>query len=428
MARDGGGVYSKPAGSTAVVGAVIEAAPFNTLVDDIVSDLNIDRPVVAGGTGASTAAAARTNLGISAPLSSVDTTGSANAYLYTSGSSLTPSNGDVITIVANHANTGAATIDVDGTGALNWKKTVNGTPTALATGDVHSGGHYMLAYDLSETAWVTVNATFSISGQTALGTAPVAADHMSVYDASAADHRKATIQELYDATSNLTAETAPALADVLPIYDASNTGARKMTFQNLLTTTNLLTEDTDPDLDADFVPVYDTSTSTMKKVLLTNTGGFGALRGTAITTTSGTSHSFTSLPAALNQIVIMIAGVSLAAHEQLAVRLGDAGGFESSGYNTCCSEGTTNSNQSSAGGFFVTTGALAGFSYTGIITLNRIDGNTWLMEGKVAQDGANARNLHVSAGKKTLSAELTQVRLYSSGGAAFDSGTFNILY
>ena len=64
MSRDGNGVYSKPAGTTAVSGTTIESSKFNTLIDDIAADLNLDRPVAAGGTGASTAADARTNLGV----------------------------------------------------------------------------------------------------------------------------------------------------------------------------------------------------------------------------------------------------------------------------------------------------------------------------------------------------------------------------
>lgn len=65
MPRDGGtGVYSKPAGTTAVSGTTIESAKFNSVIDDLVVDLNTARPVVAGGTGGTTAAAARTALGL----------------------------------------------------------------------------------------------------------------------------------------------------------------------------------------------------------------------------------------------------------------------------------------------------------------------------------------------------------------------------
>lgn len=64
MPRDGSGVYSLPAGSTATAGTTITASTHNTPLADLVSDANAARPVVAGGTGATTAANARTNLAV----------------------------------------------------------------------------------------------------------------------------------------------------------------------------------------------------------------------------------------------------------------------------------------------------------------------------------------------------------------------------
>lgn len=64
MARNGSGIYSKPAGTTATAGATIESAKYNSVIDDLVTDANTPRPIVAGGTGASTASAARTALGL----------------------------------------------------------------------------------------------------------------------------------------------------------------------------------------------------------------------------------------------------------------------------------------------------------------------------------------------------------------------------
>jgi len=66
MPRNGGGVYSRPAGTTAVPNTVIESAKFEALVTDIIADLNLARPISAGGTGSTTAADSRTALGISA--------------------------------------------------------------------------------------------------------------------------------------------------------------------------------------------------------------------------------------------------------------------------------------------------------------------------------------------------------------------------
>jgi hypothetical protein len=59
-----GGVYSLPAGSIVVNGTTIDAAQHNTPLNDIAADLNAARPISSGGTGASSASAARTALGL----------------------------------------------------------------------------------------------------------------------------------------------------------------------------------------------------------------------------------------------------------------------------------------------------------------------------------------------------------------------------
>ena len=62
MPRDGSGVYSTPAGTTAVPDTTIESAKYNANVNDVAQDLNTPRPIVAGGTGATSAVIARQNL------------------------------------------------------------------------------------------------------------------------------------------------------------------------------------------------------------------------------------------------------------------------------------------------------------------------------------------------------------------------------
>lgn len=64
MSRNGAGVYSLPAGSLVANGDTSDASDLNTPLSDIEADLNVARPIVAGGTGATTAAAARSNLGL----------------------------------------------------------------------------------------------------------------------------------------------------------------------------------------------------------------------------------------------------------------------------------------------------------------------------------------------------------------------------
>ena len=64
MPRDGSGNFTLASNTQAVSGDPISSTKYNTLVQDLEADANTDRPIVAGGTGASTASAARTNLGL----------------------------------------------------------------------------------------------------------------------------------------------------------------------------------------------------------------------------------------------------------------------------------------------------------------------------------------------------------------------------
>lgn len=73
--------------------------------------------------------------------------GSSNAYTITSpsGHAITSYvDGMVFTLKANHSCTGASTVDVDGLGAKNILRPSGG---AMASGDIVSGGKYLLMYD-----------------------------------------------------------------------------------------------------------------------------------------------------------------------------------------------------------------------------------------------------------------------------------------
>lgn len=64
MAYNASGVYSLPAGSTITNGETSDASDLNTPLQDLANANNAARPVVAGGTGATSAAAARASLGL----------------------------------------------------------------------------------------------------------------------------------------------------------------------------------------------------------------------------------------------------------------------------------------------------------------------------------------------------------------------------
>jgi hypothetical protein len=62
MPRDGSGVYHTPAGTDGVPDTTIDSSKYNTNVHDVENDLNTARPIVAGGTGATSADAALQSL------------------------------------------------------------------------------------------------------------------------------------------------------------------------------------------------------------------------------------------------------------------------------------------------------------------------------------------------------------------------------
>lgn len=168
----------------------------------------------------------------------------------------------------------------------------------------------------------------------------------------------------------------------------------------------------------------------IKKYVDDNAGGSLTL-GTEVAGSS-TSHDFTGIPAGTKRIVVQFVGVSQdGAAQTVIVQLGDAGGIETTGYlgsvSSLNSTDTTSTN--------TTTGmpAITNFGDAGVahgtltLTLEDATNFTWVATGVLGNSNTAANNL--SGGSKSLSAELTQLRITTvAGTASFDAGAFNILY
>jgi hypothetical protein len=63
MPRDGSNVYHYPTGIEGEPNQTIESIGYNSFLSDVEQDLNAPRPILSGGTAATSAAAALTNLG-----------------------------------------------------------------------------------------------------------------------------------------------------------------------------------------------------------------------------------------------------------------------------------------------------------------------------------------------------------------------------
>lgn len=160
----------------------------------------------------------------------------------------------------------------------------------------------------------------------------------------------------------------------------------------------------------------------------------GFTLGTEQATTSGTTKDFTGIPAGTKMIVVMIEGVSSStAGWEGFVRIGDAGGIESSGYvglhQTIDAYPRPSSIYEATAGSGIrlhdTSITDAGDALHGHVVLSLKDAAnyTWTATGVLAQ---STQQMTLVAVNKSLSAELTQVQVTCP--QTFDAGSVNIMY
>jgi hypothetical protein len=176
---------------------------------------------------------------------------------------------------------------------------------------------------------------------------------------------------------------------------------------------------TDPDFSVDPTSLADRETI----------AGRDLQGGTVVATTSGTAFDFTSIPAGVQEINVIFDDVSLSGTSSVLVQLGDAGGFETTGYDGGASllgaAGALSSN--STNGFMIRL-ISAGRRATGTFTIKRLEpeSNRWVANfSGVILDGSDYRGA-IGGGAKTLSAELDRVRVTRDGSDTFDSGQLNV--
>jgi hypothetical protein len=151
--------------------------------------------------------------------------------------------------------------------------------------------------------------------------------------------------------------------------------------------------------------------------------------GTAVNLATGspTSVDFSSIPSWVKRITIMLGGASTNGTSLPQVQLGDSGGIETTGYLSTAQNASASANSST--GYLLTQANASSSSLTGNAFLCKLDGNTWIISGDVAQAPTVAASVSSLGGSKTLSDTLTTVRLTTVNGTdTFDAGTINILY
>lgn len=160
----------------------------------------------------------------------------------------------------------------------------------------------------------------------------------------------------------------------------------------------------------------------------TGTNSMNTLATAWTYSTAVPSVDFTGIPSWCKRITVMFSGVSTSSTSNWLIQLGDSGGFENTGY---LSVGTFLG--ATTGGTSYTTGfglpiANASHVAQGLIILSNLTGSVWTANGSLAGSGTAAGFTYSTAGAKTLSDTLTQVRITTTGADNFDAGSINILY
>ena len=147
--------------------------------------------------------------------------------------------------------------------------------------------------------------------------------------------------------------------------------------------------------------------------------------GTRVITTSGTQALFSGIASGAKLVQVAFDNFSMSGTGHTLVQLGDAGGIEANAYQSL-GAGAGLTATSTAGFLLYMNAATGTFVGRMDLMLQNSAAFTWVeaINGYYPSASAVAQG----AGVKSLSAELTQLRVISSGTDTFDAGSINILY
>jgi hypothetical protein len=176
---------------------------------------------------------------------------------------------------------------------------------------------------------------------------------------------------------------------------------------------------------ADTSGIVEIQSNGTTKFNVASTGAYGQLvSGTAVASTSGTSIDFTSIPSWVKRITVMFNAISTTGTSNYQVQIG-AGSVTTSGYTSGSTEGTAGAISTT--GFTAFQSPVAARTYSGVMTITLITGNTWVYSSVLACV-SNAQTATQAAGNIALGGTLDRVRITTVSGDTFDAGSINILY
>jgi hypothetical protein len=172
---------------------------------------------------------------------------------------------------------------------------------------------------------------------------------------------------------------------------------------------------------------YQAGTDPVKPLTAAVARARNLVSGTAVATTSGTSHDFTGIPSWVKRIVVMLSGISTNGTSEIVLQLGDSGGIETTNYGGSSMNTTTQIAFSTY--FSLTSTNAAASVWSGCAILNLLDSatNTWAVA--INTGSASGGLLSCGGGSKALSGTLDRIRITTGNGTdVFDAGSLNIIY
>lgn len=305
--------------------------------------------------------------------------------------------------------TGATTFTVSGThtGIYSADRAIRATDASTLYGVVsdstHSGG--------------TTTVTVSLDAGSLTGSLSAVAVGALTADSATAMPGGATVRARLGAGTldNVVEDTTPQLGGTLDVNSQS------IQFPTT-TITDVLDEDT---MSSDSATALATQQSIKAYVDANASSGFTAV-GT-VSVNSGATVAVATGLSGVTRVRIVCNAVSLDGTNDILVQIGDSGGLDTSGYASTGSSITSGgaSTTSSTAGFIIDMGGGAADTFTGVVTLDVYDGNTWV----ATHNGKNSTSrTSQGGGIHTLTGSLDRVSFTTTAGNFDGSGSVNVYW
>jgi len=168
---------------------------------------------------------------------------------------------------------------------------------------------------------------------------------------------------------------------------------------------------------------------TMTETELNDTVDQQPVLDTHAATTSGTAHSWTTIPTWANKVELIFHSVSTSGVSPIMVQLGDSGGIENTGYtgSVVNTGASTSTSVSATAGWLLEAASAASIAVSGVFIMRRVFSTNWTYSCVLANAGSAI--IFSSAGSKNLSGDLTTINVRAQNGTdTFDAGLLNMHY